>query len=125
MTVVRSPLVGARLLETVTVRDEASQVIVDPGTFLFTLVPPSTSGYATSTYSWNGTVWTSSEAVIAVPSRLALGTFTLRITIPYGNIAAGNWAVGWKSTANGGGFGEGSGEGTFVARPTGALPAAP
>ncbi len=123
MTIVRSPLVGARVRETVTVRDEASQAIVEPAAMRFTLVPPETSGYETSTYAWDGTTWSSSEAVIAIPERTALGVFVLRITIPYDNVAAGNWVVGWKSTANGDGLGEGSGEGSFVARPTGALPA--
>lgn len=114
--------VGAQVTETVTVTDKATGVLVDPATFLFTLLPPADGGYVASTYAWNGTIWTSSEAIIAVPSRISLGVFVLRITIPHVNTARGAWAIDWKHTANGGGLGEGSNFGSFTATQSPALP---
>lgn len=115
-------IVGSRLLLTVPVIDILTNALVDPASFLFTLLPPSTSGLLSSTYAWNGAVWTVSESTIAVPARASLGTFTLRITIPYVNTAKGQWWAGWKTVANNGGFGEGANELQFVASKTSALP---
>jgi hypothetical protein len=110
--------VGAQVTETVTVTDKASGVVVDPATFTFTLKPPADGGYVPSTYTWNGSTWTSDEAVIAVPSRTGVGTFVLRIT----NLAQGAWGIDWKHTANGGGLGEGGNSGSFVASKSAGLP---
>ena len=115
-------IVGSRLLVTVPVIDIGTKLNVDPASFLFTLVPPPNSGLVSNTYSWNGTIWTSSESVIGFPARAALGSFTLRITIPYANTAKGQWYVGWKTVQNVGGFGEGADELAFVAGKTNALP---
>jgi hypothetical protein len=109
-----SYLVGSRIDCTVTIADKASGAIVDPATLLITLAPPASSGYAKNTYAWNGAVWTSSEAIIGTPSRTGTGSFLLHVTIPYANLAAGKWIVGWKSTANVAGLGEGSGEDVFL-----------
>lgn len=114
--------VGQQLLVTVTVTDKATGNLVDPATFLFTMLPPVLSAILTGTYLWNGTTWTNSESTIAVPTKGTLGIFTLRITLPYVNTAKGGWSVGWKSTANGGGFGEGSADLQFEATATTALP---
>jgi len=114
-----SYLVGQQLKITVTVKDEATKVAVDPGTFRFTVKPP--GGGLAHTYEWNGTSWVNSESVIGVPSKTALGTFVLLVTLPYSNASAGAWACGWKSTKNVGGLGEGSGETTWAARATNAL----
>jgi len=115
-------LVGTRILIAVAVSDRATDTAVDPATFTFTLKPPSTAiGYATSTYVWNGTIWTNSESTIAVPSKGSTGAFSLRLTVPYLNIVQGRWVCGWKSTANGSGYGEGSGEESFVALASAAL----
>lgn len=114
-------LVGKRLLLTVSVLDRPSDAFVDPGSFEFRLKAPATSGYAPGTYAWDGSIWTSSEAVIAVPARAALGIFTLRITIPYANVAAGAWSVGVHALANGSGLGEGSAATRFVALASEAL----
>ena len=117
-----SYLVGTRLSVTLAVTDKLSAALVDPGTLLLTLLPPSDSAIATGTYAWNGTIWTASEAVIAAASRVSVGTFALRITLPYVNTAAGRWCLGWKSTANAGVLGEGSGEVVFLVDRTQALP---
>ncbi len=116
-----SYLVGTRLSVSVEITDDASDALVDPGALTFSLRPPSTSGYASSTYAWNGSTWTSSESTIVVPSKGAMGIFTLQVTIPYVNAAQGRWVLGWTHTANGGGLGHGSGEALFVVRPTDAL----
>ena len=117
-----SYLVGARLLLTVTVRDKATSIAADPSAFVFVIKPPASSSYVSSTYAWNGTAWTNSEAVIAVPAKGATGIFTLEITIPYENVAQGAWHIGWHSTENDEGKGEGSGELAFTATASKALP---
>ena len=117
-----SYLVGTRFITTVTVTDKLSAALVDPGTLLLTLLPPPDSAIVAATYAWNGAVWTPSEAVIGLASRVSLGTFALRITLPYVNTAAGRWCLGWKSTANAGVLGEGSGEVVFLVDRTQALP---
>ena len=114
--------IGKQITITVTVADKPTGTIVDPSSFLFTLKPPVDGGYVASTYAWNGSSWTSSENVIAAPSRTGVGVFQLRITVPHVNIAQGAWAVDWKHVANGGGFGEGADFTTFVAMPSPALP---
>ncbi len=113
--------IGKQITVTVTVTDKASNVIVDPATFTFTLKPPVSGEYETSTYAWNGSTWTYSEAIIASPSRTTTGVFVLRITIPHVNTAQGEWALDWKHTANGSGLGEGADYCTFVATPSPAL----
>lgn len=115
-------IVGSRLVVTFTVTDVISGLVADPATVLFTLNPPSLSGIVAGTYTWNGTIWTNSEVVIAIPNRISAGVYTLSITLPYINSAHGTWTVGTKTTANGAGKAEGSGELTFVALKTGALP---
>ena len=115
-------LVGATVLVTVTVTDTATGSLVDPSLFAFTLAAPRSSGYTTGTYTWNGSTWSSTEAAIAVPARVGLGVFTLRVTIPYRNIASGRWTAGWETTANDAGRGGGSGELEFHAITTSALP---
>jgi len=116
-----SYLVGKRISLIVTVSDKATAALVNPSALTFRLRPPPSSPYALSNYVWNGTVWVSSEAVIAVPTKGALGLFTIQIDIPYANNARGPWAIGWLSIANGSGFGAGSGEANFEVKPTDAL----
>jgi len=41
--------------------------------------------------------------------------FVLLVTLPYTNTAAGQWALGWHSTENGRGDGEGAGKTIFLA----------
>ncbi len=107
--------VGKQISVTVHVTDNASNALVDPAAFTFTLKPPVSGEYATSTYAWNGSTWANSEAIIASPSRTSTGVFVLRITIPHTNIAAGGWSLDWKHRANGDGLGEGADYCTFVA----------
>ena len=116
-----SYLVGKRLILTVSVKDSDTLALIDPGTFVFRLKPPTGSGYTAGLYSWNGTVWTNSENTLAVPAKGSAGIFKLKITIPYSNLAKGTWFAGWKSTENGSALAEGSGEQFFIVNATGAL----
>lgn len=110
-------LVGQRVKVTVTVTDKATGSMVDPGSLLFTL----RGGGGTHTYAWDGSAWTVSESMIADPSRVSLGVFALTITIPYTNGVRGAWHVGWKTTENGSGLGEGADQLSFVVVPSSAL----
>lgn len=114
-------LVGARINIQVPVTDIGSDTRVDPASFAFRLVAPEGSIYDVGTYDWDGASWTVSESTIGVPDWETPGVFTLTVTLPYSNNAAGRWSCGWKTVANGSGLGEGSGEVLFGASPTSVL----
>lgn len=116
-------LVGSEIRMLVVVSE--SYVAVDPSLFVFRLKPASGSALATGTYSWSSVTssWTVSESTLATPERTATGTFQLTVLVPYDNTSRGRWTAGWKSTKNGGGLGEGSGEDEFEILPARVLDA--
>jgi hypothetical protein len=116
-----SYLVGQRIKVNVNVTDTASSTAVNPASFEFRVRAPASVSAAPGLFTWNGASWTSTGDITATATKGATGAFDLAITIPYDNAAKGTWVVGWKSTANGSGLGEGSGSTSFVALASPAL----
>jgi hypothetical protein len=106
---------GNTLKLVLAVADASTGVKVDPGSVtIYARFPPSNE---LQTYTFNGVSWTTSESAVLIPSRTDVGIYRAVINVPASVTSAGEWLLGWVTTANGSGLGRGSGESFFHIEP--------